>query len=407
MQPSDWSMKTLLFIIADAKFFCSHRLRIATTAASQGFRVVVLGPESPLADVIRERGIEYQESCFGRDNQGLLSEIKKLLSLIKAIFRVKPDVTHLVALKAIIYGGLACRIWGARAVVAVSGLGYLFTAETTKSNILRWVVLKLIRVAVGSRDNFFIFQNQDDLRVFKKAKIVSSEQTTIIPGSGTDLEEIRPAPLPEGPPVVVLPSRMLRDKGVEEFVAAAERITESGLEAKFLLVGDPDPKNPTSLTVKELQSISTRKWIAWSPFRQDIETVLANSHIVVLPSYREGFPKTLIDAAAAGRAAITTDVPGCREAVVPFKTGLVTRPRDVDDLVRALAWLIANREAQERMGRAAREHAEAFFGVESVCQRHMGLYSEAMQKPLKTRRACFNEWLRCKRKTAQTSGVTS
>jgi glycosyltransferase involved in cell wall biosynthesis len=197
----------------------------------------------------------------------------------------------------------------------------------------------------------------------------------LIAGSGTALGQITPKPLPNGPTVVVLPARLLGDKGVFEFVEAARSLQAKGVDAIFRLVGDPDLKNPTSVTPSQLQAWVGEGIVEWVPYTPDIGGQLAAAHIVALPSYREGFPKTLIDAAAAGRASVATDVPGCRHAIVDGVTGLLCKARDPQSLADTLQRLIEDRSLQKKMGAAARRHAEAHFGLDKVTSAHLELYA--------------------------------
>jgi glycosyltransferase involved in cell wall biosynthesis len=200
----------------------------------------------------------------------------------------------------------------------------------------------------------------------------------MIPGSGVDLELIKPQPLPDGVPVVGLPARLIRDKGVGEFAEAAKLLKGRGVAVRFRLLGDPDPGNPTTVTVQEIRDWVDAGILEWQPHTRDINNALAACHIVALPSYREGFPKALIDAAAAGRAVAASDVAGCRHAIVEGRTGVLFGARDAASLANAIERLLEDPKRLQTMGAAARHHAEQNFDIEEVTKRHLELYASLL-----------------------------
>jgi glycosyltransferase involved in cell wall biosynthesis len=242
--------------------------------------------------------------------------------------RRRPDVVHLITAKPALFGGWAAALTGRPALVAITGLGFAFSNDTALARTLRRILLFGYRTAIDRPGNHVIFQNKDDQGEFERAGLMRRAKFSMLSGSGTDLSVIKRHPLPLGRPVVALPARLLRDKGVLEFVEAARRLRDHPSRPIFRLIGDPDLGNPTSVTEVELRAWVREGAVEWAGFQADINAFLAQVHIVALPSYyREGFPKTLIDAAAAGRAAVTTDAPGCRDAVIDGVTGLLTPVR--------------------------------------------------------------------------------
>jgi glycosyltransferase involved in cell wall biosynthesis len=223
-----------------------------------------------------------------------------------------------------------------------------------------------------------VLQNPDDQRELVSAGAVSPDRITLIRGSGVDLSEFLIAPEPAGPPVVVLPSRLVWDKGVREFVDAASELRRNGVRARFALVGDRDPDNPTSVPPGQLEAWQASGIVEWWGHRHDMPSVFAESHLVCLPSYREGLPKVLLEAAASGRPIVTTDVPGCREVVRHGENGLLVPARSVGPLAHALRELIADPARRARFGRRGREIVEAEFSVERVVEAHVALYRERL-----------------------------
>lgn len=364
----------LLFVVSDCPFFVSHRLALAKAAVEAGFEVAIACPDSPAVARLRAEGLVHIPIALRRSNRRLPAEIRGFWSIFRTIRAFRPDAVHLITVKPIIYGGISARLLGVPALSAVTGLGHFFIHEGRAMRLLRRLLVLGYGLAMNHRRSHIIFQNGSDLEIFRRARLLSRARHSRIAGSGTDLDRIRPAPLPEGPVVVVMPSRLLRDKGVLEFVQAAGLLRARGHDAVFRLLGDPDDNNPTSVSVAELEDWVARGLVEWHRHTADINGALARAHIVVLPSHREGFPKTLIDAAAAGRAAAASDVPGCRDAIVPGETGVLFAVRDPADMARVLDGLIRDRALQARMGAAARRHAEACFDVRDVCRKHLEVY---------------------------------
>ncbi|MFL9839863.1 glycosyltransferase family 4 protein [Sphingomonas sp. ST-64] len=365
----------LLILVSNGEFLLSHRREIAVHARGAGFKVTVACPIDGARETIEALGIRHLPIPMRRKGSTLWSELRTIASIRTILLAERPDVVHLITAKPIIYGGLWTRLFGIPAVTAVPGLGYLFANRGLRVGLLRELVVQGYRFAVGGLRSHLVFQNADDLAIFRERAILKHDRFTMIAGSGVDLEAIRPTPLPDGPVVVVLPARLLRDKGVIEFVEAARILKARGIDAVFRLLGDPDVGNPTSISMADLAEWQDAGLIEWHPHTSDIGSALARAHIVALPSYREGFPKTLIDAAAAGRPSVTSNVPGCRDAIVEGETGILIKARDARSLADGLEPLIANRDTQIRMGQAARAHAEHNFDVRDVCARHLEIYS--------------------------------
>ena len=368
--------KTILFFVGDAPFFVSHRLNLVRGALADGYDAVVACPASPAVDAIRAAGARWVEWKIDRGGMSILGELRTLASAFHIVRSTAPTVIHAIALKCILYAGFASKLLGIPIVGAVSGLGYIYTGNPSGSKaVLRRLVNRLMNLGLNRRDVSFIFQNRDDARMVEFAKL-DKAAVNMIGGSGVDLDAITMRPHPAGATTVIgLPARLLRDKGVYEFVEAAHDLRQRRRrDARFLLIGDPDPNNPSSVSLPEIDQWVAEDAVEWVPHTPDIATVLAGLHIVALPSYREGFPKTIIDASAAGRASVTSDVPGCRDAVVDGLTGLLCPARDNVALADALDSLILDRDRCIAMGGAARKHAEAFFDVREVTARHLEIY---------------------------------
>ncbi|WP_326524824.1 glycosyltransferase family 4 protein [Sphingomonas sp.] len=366
---------TILFVAPQARFFLSHRVRIALAAQEAGWRAVVACPESDDAEAFTRLGLAHAALPVARSGLNPLRDLATIARLRQIIRSYRPDVAHLITAKSALWGGLACRLSGTPSVTAITGLGYVFTEDSHRNRLLRRILLTAYRVLLNHRRNHFVFQNPNDRAIFATAGVLDHAASTMLPGAGVDLFAITAKPAPPEPPVVVLPARMLKMKGVEDFHAAALILRDEGIDVTMRLVGDPDPSNPTSMNRHVLEDWAARGEVEWLGHRLDIDRVLADCHIVALPSRGgEGLPKTLIDAAAAGRPAVATAIPGCTEAIVAGTTGLLCRSRDPVDLAAKLRVLIADRKLRETMGAAARRHAEDVFDIQRVISAHLDIY---------------------------------
>lgn len=291
----------------------------------------------------------------------------------------RPDIVHNVAMKPVLYGSIAARFARVpRVVNALAGMGYVFTSRDLRARLLRPAITLAFRRVLDRPGDRLILQNPDDRALFVSRRVVSAERVVVIRGSGVDTAAFAATNEPADTPVVMLASRMLRDKGVLEFIAAAQCLRREGVSARFVLVGEPDPENPASLSRPELQQLCGDAVEWWGP-RTDMPATLAQASLVCLPSYREGLPKVLLEAASCARAIVTTDVPGCREIVRDGENGILVPARDAGALAKAIRTLIKNPEKRRAMGARSRRIAEAEFALERVLEETIAVYRELMR----------------------------
>ena len=368
--------RRLMFVVNNPAFFMSHRVPVALAAQQAGYDVHVATMDGPAVADIQALGMTHHAIPMTRSGKHPLQELGTLLALVRLFRRVRPDVVHLVTIKPVLYGGIAARIARVPGMVAaISGLGFVFLSNSLKMRLVRAVVARLYRVALGHPNSRVIFQNANDRDLLKSLGAVRDEQVVMIRGAGVDLEAYRASPEPPAPPVVVtMVARLLRDKGVREFVEAAALLRARGVPVTMQLVGGLDAGNPASATQQEVDAWQRDGAVQALGERSDIAELYAASHIAVLPSYREGLPKSLIEAAACARAVVTTDVPGCRDAIEPGQTGLLVPVRDAQSLADAIARLAEDAALRQRMGAAGRALAEREFDIKRVARIHVELY---------------------------------
>ena len=375
--------KKILFLVNDLSFFISHRLQIAESVIALGYSVVVGYGELGRCKIsfLKNRNIKAIHIPIDRAGMNPFREIGSIFRIFRLFLKIKPDIVHLVTIKPYLYGGIIARIVGVKCVVSsVSGLGTLFIDKKLKIKLLRALLFPIYKYAFNHPNQMVIFQNKDDLNEFINRKILKSTKTIIINGSGVDLQNFSNFEEPYGTPIVCFAARLIKDKGVFEYISAARLINKRGIEARFLLAGDLDTKNPTGLNLRELQEIKNEAFIEFLGYQNEIPVLYAKSNIVCLPSYREGLPKSLIEAAAASRAIVTTDVPGCRDAIIPNKTGILVPVKDVNKLADAIIWLIQNPSKRVKMGKAGRKLAEEKFQIKKVIENHLSIYSDLLEK---------------------------
>lgn len=370
----------ILYFVNDAPFFLSHRLPIARAARDAGIEVHVATPSHPAVEEIRGEGFVHHAVAISRWGANPFREIASLLAIARILHRVRPDILHNVTIKPVLYGSLAARSCRSLAVVnALSGLGTVFIHNGKRASIRRFVVVWLYRRLLKRRDVYTIFQNRDDYRTFLHEEIVVDDQAVIIAGSGVDLNRFRATPLPAGKPIVVLASRMLWDKGVGEFVRAAEYLRSRGVAARFVLVGESEQGNPVSVPETQLEDWRRKDLVEWWGRREDMPKVFEQAYAVCLPSYREGLPKVLLEAAACGRPIVATDVPGCREVVRHGFNGLIVPERDSKSLANAISELLSDRSRSQAMGDNGRRIVETELNLEIVVQRTLRLYERLLR----------------------------
>ena len=373
--------KRLLFLLNDAPFFVTHRLAVAIAARAVGFEVHVAVPfEARAAATIRAAGILLHDVPLRRGARAPAGELRLIAAYWRLIGTLQPDVVHAVTMKPVLYGGLVARLRGVTAVVhAVTGLGYLFVSAGPLAWLQRKLVLALYRLSLGHPNARAIFQNPDDRDLFLRRRVVRPDSTVMIRGCGVDTREFPYTPEPPGPPLVLFPARIIGDKGVREFVSAARILKDFGVKATFRLLGRTDPDNPTNVAESEVRAWEAEGVVEWRGFSTEMPIELALSHVVCMPSYREGLPRVLIEAAAVGRPIVTTDVPGCREVVRDGDNGVLVPVRDPVALAKALRRLLDDKRLRAAMGARGRARVMAEFSVESFVADSLAVYGAVLQ----------------------------
>jgi glycosyltransferase involved in cell wall biosynthesis len=371
----------LLFVVNNPAFFLSHRLPLALAAQRAGYDVHVATMAGDSVSRIQGHGLTHHAIPMTRSGKNPVQELRTVWALYQLFRRLRPDVVHLVTIKPVLYGGIAARLAGVPAMVsAISGLGFVFVAKGAKAALVRQVVAMLYRLALGHRNSRIVFQNGNDRDVLAGLGAVRDGQVVMIRGSGVNLADYAAVAEPPPPVVALMVARLLRDKGLQEFVEAARILRREGVNVRMRLAGGIDPGNPASVTQADVDAWQQEGLIEALGERSDVAALYAASHIAVLPSYREGLPKSLIEAAACGRAVVTTDVPGCRDAIEPDTTGLLVPSQDAPALAAAIGRLVNDDALRQKMGHAGRVLAEREFDIDDVCRKHLDIYQTLLDQ---------------------------
>jgi glycosyltransferase involved in cell wall biosynthesis len=358
-------------------FVSSHFLERAIAAREAGYDVTVLANDNGKSAPIAAAGLDFIAIPLHRRGLNPFSEIKTIRAILAVYRRLRPALVHQVGLKPVLYGSIAARLAALRALVnAPIGMGFVFTSDSLRSRLLRPLVRLALRLLLNPPGSKVIVENRDDLAALVADRVVRTEDAVLIRGSGVNIADFPPAKETGGAPVVALVARMLWDKGVGEFVEAARMLRAERPGARLLLVGDTDPMNPAAIAEDQLRRWRDEGVVEWLGHRDDIPAILSRSWIACLPSYREGLPRSLLEAMAAGLPIVTTDVPGCREAVAHGVNGLVVPARDGAALAAALRTLIDDPELRRKFGAAGRERVAREFASPIIIAETLAVYAD-------------------------------
>jgi glycosyltransferase involved in cell wall biosynthesis len=371
-------MKVLLFANTDWYLF-NFRRSLASALREAGHQVLLVSPPGPYGEQLRALGFQWAPAPMERRSLNPWRELRLLRWLRQLMLRERVDLVHGFTIKCAVYGSLAARLAGVDArVSAVTGMGYVFISNDLKARVLRPVVRRLLRLAIGGQRSLLILQNPDDVQLFTRSGLVDPAQIRLIPGSGVDCGRFVPGPIEPaaGRFRVVLPARLLWDKGLAEYVEAARTLRAQGRTIDFLVAGEADPGNPAAVP-----EVTVKQWVEQGLLHclghvADMPALFRSVDAVVLPSYREGLPKGLIEAAACGLPLVTTDVPGCRHVVEDDVDGLLVPLKDGQALAAAIARLHDDPALRSRLGAAARQKALARFDERSVIANTLQVYRE-------------------------------
>lgn len=355
----------IVIIASFSQSLVNFRGPLIKAMLARGNQVICVAPDNIAEPEIRKIGGDFFCLPLSRSGLNPISDLLYLKKLISLFNSIKPDALLSYTIKPVIYGSVAARIAGIKNIFSIiTGLGFSFMGETNTQKFVGLVAKMLYRCFLHYNNRVF-FQNPDDLNEFIQRNLIISDKAVLINGSGVDLNYFSRQPTKNNQPVFLLISRLLREKGIFEYITAAEIVKKSHSDAKFILIGPTDPC-PSSISLNEISDFVSKGVIEYEGWVKDVRPYIEKANIFVLPSYREGTPRTVLEAMAIGRPIITTDAPGCRETVINGYNGFLVKPRDNSSLVEAMVQFINNPDLIIKMGLAGRKLAEEKYDVNQV-----------------------------------------
>lgn len=372
-------MPRLYIVVNEDRFFLSHRKDIAVAALAAGYEVTIVAKNTGRKEEVEALGAKYVDMPVNPTGMNLLQELKTYFFLHRLFRSQRPDIVHVVGLKQILWGSLAAKFTRVPLLVsAVSGLGVMFSGD--KLSFYARAILQMLRFSHRRSGTYMIFQNNVDCRLFLDYKIATPDQLYFTKGSGINLKEFSYTPESESEKLhVIFTARMVKEKGMTTLIDAAELLREEYEDkVEFWLCGGLSD-NPKAIKEKALRALCDGKYIQWLGHRTDVRELLMQSHIVAYPSYyREGLPKSLIEASAIGRPIVTTDSVGCRDAIEDGVSGYLIPIKDSQTLADRLKLLFEDKNLRMSMGLKSREFAERNFSIDKVVATHLEIYSKVL-----------------------------
>lgn len=372
-------MPRVLYVITEDWALVSHRLHLVQAAISKGYSVAVATNFTEYRAYFETLGIKTYLWPLSRSSLNPFSELRSIIALHHIVMAFNPDLVHAVAQKPVIYAGLLKRFGGDFAfLAALGGIGFIFTSNKLKAKILKYVVCLSLRFALAGRNTILLLQNLENKNAFVELNIIDKGNIYLIKGSGVEIEKFTPSKIPDTSPTIILPARMLWDKGVREFVNASRTFKQNNIEARFVLVGDIDIHNSLSVTLKDIDFWVKNGWVEHLCRQKEMQNIYRKAWIVCLPSYHEGMPKVLAEASACARPTVAFDVPGSREIVKHELNGFLIDLHDQNGLNSALLTLVQNKALCEKYGRAGRILVEEEFSDKKINTATFKLYEILM-----------------------------
>lgn len=369
--------KRILIVVNGIENFFTHRLPLVRELKKQGYDVFLLAPSNKIDPRLKslEDDIKIVTLKFNRKSINPFSAAMSIAKCYKVFLKIKPDIIFNVAMKTSLYSSVTCIFYRkALNINLMTGLGYLFISPKKRIKLIQFFVKKCFKLSLTLSNSRMIFQNKDDMHLFLQESIVLKDRAFLVRGSGVDLNRYMPVPEPDDIHVL-FSGRLLKDKGIQEFVEAAKILMTEGVKAKFILVGDVDPGNPSTVKKETVLEWVKKGYVEWWGYYEDMASILPQINIVCLPSYREGLPKILLEGAACQRALVTTNVPGCREVVEDGVNGLLVEVKSSISLAKALCTLITDHQKRAEMASKARNLVERDFSDLAIAKQTVDVFN--------------------------------
>ena len=365
--------KKFLFIVNTDKFLLSHRIEIAKELLKNDYEVHLGSAITEASNEIKNLGIKTHPLFINRSKTGILNIFLTALSIFKLIKKIRPDIVHFISIKPVLLGCLASNFYNKKLkiIASISGLGFIFVDQGPFAKLRRFLICSLYKISLSNKKISIIFQNEMDKSFISRICNLSQDQSFIIKGSGVDLKKFKPSNYYPDKKIVILPSRIVKSKGVLEFIEAAKLLKG---QSRFIICGSLDLEAKDKISLKTINKHIRENNIEYWGFKKNMANIYKSCSIVVLPSYREGLPKALCEASACGKAIVTTNVPGCKDAIINNQTGILVPPRDFFSLAVAIKRLLNDKKLCISMGIKGRINAEKNFNIQKVVESHINIY---------------------------------
>tara|TARA_Y100001970_G_C14212459_1_gene847701 strand:- start:529 stop:1653 length:1125 start_codon:yes stop_codon:yes gene_type:complete len=373
-------MKRILFIISEEWYFMSHRLNLAIEALEKGYKVGILCNKGKNTLLIKEKGIEVFNFSLSRTSLSPLNHVRTIIKISETLKLFKPDLIHAVAIKPVIFSSLVTKFHNLeRRVFALGGLGFIFSSNKFLAKLLRPFVVLFLKYCLSGGKTRLIMQNKDDCKKIWDLKLIEENKTRLIEGAGVNTDLFVPEEKQfKKIPTVILPARLLWDKGIGEFVEAARIIKSKSIKARFILVGSQDIHNPENIQLQVIDKWVDQGLIEYWGFSDNMPKIMREASIICLPSYREGLPKVLIEAASCAKPIVTTNVPGCKEVVSHGLNGYLVNERESKDLAIFLEELILDKSLRYSMGQEGRKIVLERFAEDLINKKTRKVWEELL-----------------------------
>lgn len=372
--------KRVLFVISEDWALITHRLHLVEAAITAGYEVGLATRITKYESLLKKHDIKIYNWNLERKSLNPFLEIMVFFNLCRILWLFKPNIIHAVAQKPLIYSGIAIKFYNKKIGFTgnLGGLGYVFTSKSIKATLLRPLVKLLLKISLTGRRTKLILQNNDNIKVIKELNIVKGDDIRLVRGAGVEIDKFLPTPIPQTIPKIILPARLLWDKGIGEFIRVASKIKSRKIKALFQIVGDVDPHNPLSIPQSQINQWVGSGVVMHLGRKHDMNAIYKNASIICLPSYNEGLPKALLEGASCGKPLVAFDVPGCREIVIDNLNGILVKFGDETRLEKALVSLIKNKKLCEKMGKKGREIVEINFSDKVINAQTLNIWKELM-----------------------------
>ena len=371
--------KKIFFLVNTDSFLVSHRFDIAKKMIRSNYDVHIGTEFTKYKLLFVKLGFKVHNINFYRSSFNLFKAIHSLIQIFFLLKKIKPDILHVISIKPIVFGGLISFITPVKSlVVSVTGLGSMFINKGIIHKLREHLFRRFYKIIFLFPNLKVILQNKNDLNYLVKNSNLKRKDIEIIKGSGVNLNKFKFSIIPKEPIIILMASRVIKDKGVLEYIQAIKYLKEKNFKGKFFLIGNIDSENPSAISNALIDKWRKKNIIIYLKHQKNIQKYIKKSSIVVLPSYREGFPKILMEAAACGRPVITTNVPGCKDAVINQVTGDLIPVKKFKPLASSILKLSKKRNILRKMGRAARIHAVKNFDVNDIVSMHFSIYKKIL-----------------------------